>query len=196
MAPPSNVPRVQDLVPGETAEQALAAITAHLELFSPSVAPEVHIAFPPSADASELRERIEALVTYAQCGAGQRAAKTAWDSIALVTRLFEARGWDVYKGGAAPDPQAYDREGAWGPTKGGEPTTALGVVLLAAHTRAMLDQGKALTVSLPGVAALASLSLRQVQTLREGGEFGREIAGGVSSVQALKWLKGRNVAGF
>jgi hypothetical protein len=69
----------------------------------------------------------------------------------------------------------------------------VGVVIAAALARSALDRGQ--PVSTRGLAALASLSVRQVQMLAAQGEIAVED-GRVAVSEARRWLSGRGVAGF
>ena len=81
----------------------------------------------------------------------------------------------------------------YGPSKVKEPTTPIGVVLLAAETRRRIEAGERVMVR--GLAALCSVSLKVVEVAAAAGEF--KAAGGLLSARdARRWAKANDVEGL
>lgn len=182
MPPSAQTPRLAVLDPAAVGREVEQLVRDHLARLAFGLAPAATLHTTPDTG-SDLRLTVEALTSYAQTGqdaetdAPAIAAEYARDRCSTVLDALYRR--------AADGPAALDAEALVGES---DPTTAAGVVLRAAWARAALDSGE--PVTLPQLAALASLSARAVQAQVAEGRL-RAKDGAVRAADARAWLEER-----
>lgn len=193
MAPPSALPRLSQLNPAAVATEISEIVARHASRLALKLGPAYHLAGAGDLKSSDLWLTAGALVAYAQTGTdaeaenGEVAAEYARDRVQELCGLLWTSAGDALKSkraGAGED--AF--EALFGPTERGEPTTAVGIALLAAWARVGLAEGREL--SSREIAALGSCSIRAVQQALDDKELT------LSAKSARRWLSGRGVPGL
>jgi hypothetical protein len=185
MAPPSNLPRLKDLDPVAVGREVSGQLVEHIWRLMLQLDP---VAVPKPTELQSIGLTTALLTRYAQTGRDSEAEEhitseqLAHDRIQdLCTAMYSCAG----KPGTfdAPDIELG----------GGEPETAWQLVIVAAWARTQLARGEGLATR--ELAALASVSLRQVQELVSRGELAKGEDGRVTERECRRWLAARGVVG-
>ncbi len=195
--PPRSTPRLASIDPPRLAREVVAGVVNDIQGRALALAPGLAVL----VDAGELD------------GQRRRVADVLPET-ELYQSVLDLCAW-AQRGDGHPDethdvclpvatavyPGALDGSGESGPADlAGEadPTTEVGLLLVAAFAREKLSQGRALSAR--ELATLASLSVLQLRTLIKRGEL--RASGGadkdwtVKATEARRWLSGRGVPGF
>lgn len=185
MAPPSNLPRLNQITSKQAADEAVDLLWHHIERLNFQLSPGNPAPPRPELGASDLGVTVAFLAEYAITGVDPENNDLVHD------RLGDVLG-AMYT--CAARPNKIEARDLLDELDSGEPTTALEVVLLAAWARQRLSEGEALGKRELG--CLGSLSLRVVQQLAKSGELVTNPEGRVLADDARRWLAGRGVKGF
>lgn len=184
MAPPRSSPRLQDLDPETVARDVCRLVSDHLASLTMRVAPSCDPRLPTEDDyALGLGSTVQHLTRYAQiglCGDWTDHGCAADACLDVFSALYTCAGSTEIGGGPIDVAEEV------------EDNDAIGVVLLAAHARILLDQRQALSPRL--LAPLSGVTPHQIRHLIRGGELPADGVM-VSAKDARRWLKARGVEG-
>lgn len=184
MAPPTTLPRLATLDPEALARELEEQLAAHLARLAVPLSPgTVHVQ-RAAAGESDLAATVRDLHAWAARGDGdaEEALEAAGDLAAVLYR--------PPVGGAPAAPAELVSDVA--------PTTAAGLLLVAAAARCRIADGGA--VAPRELAALAGVDAAHVRLLVRQGEIEARKAGAreveIPAAAARRWLSGRGVPGF
>lgn len=178
MAPPSNKPRLSQLVPEQVAEDTAHRALEHvcnltMSLLSPTA--ELRGSMKPRE--TQIFETVRSLAHYAIHGRGLDADVHEY-LVSLIPLYTSVAGGDASVDGISDE---------------ADPETPLGLVICAALARERIDSNGSLHAV--DIAALADLSATQVRLLMRTGEIpARENT--VTAKNAKRFLQARRVAGI
>lgn len=181
MAPPTNLPRLNQITPQQAAEHAAGLLAEHIARLMLHLDPSIVWRAPEPA-ASSIGLTAALLTEYARTGRDPEGPGLAQSRIRdICSAIYSQAG----RPGTFDAPDLVEVA-----VDAGEPTDVLSVVIVAAWARLGLEEGRALTKR--ELACLASLSLRQVRALAASGEIRCGDDGRVPAKEARRWLRSRD----